>query len=168
MNHTVWSAESYVGRNSDRDRVYVSARITHHGASGGQKDTDHRSVEGNYLRLSITGEVKPYRSAYVMSAGQVINDLADVVDPAPGWTLDDLFQLLDIWRHWHLNDMQAGCSAMPRFIPQHDYVTNTDNWADRPSCPMRDYRWGDAWLVKQLPDEIIGRIVAMFDRKREV
>jgi hypothetical protein len=28
---------------------------------------------------------------------------------APGWTADLWLDLLDIWKRWHLNDMQAGC-----------------------------------------------------------
>lgn len=156
---TVWAAESYIGRTSDKGRMYVEARLTSELARPGQKDTDHRPVEGRYLELHITGSWKPYRSSTVHSCGQNLDDLADTL-PEGRWSLDQAAALLQVWRRWHLNGMQAGCSAMPPFTPNR-YGPDGDNWYQRPECPVRDYRWGQAWLLDRLPETVVDLVKSL-------
>lgn len=145
---TIFTGSGFIGRTSDRGRMFVTAELRREQARPGQHDTEHRPVTGEYLSLSITGEWYPYRSGRVMSCGQNIDDLADTL-PEGRWTLDQAHALLDAWRHWHLNDMQAGCTPIMNYRPEHG--TPSSEW---PTCPVRDYRWGDAWLLHRLPETI--------------
>lgn len=156
---TVWTGTGYIGRTSDRGRMFVTAELREEQARPGKRDTEHRPVEGSYLVLSISGDWIPYRSSTVQSCGQNISDLADTI-PEGRWSLDNAAALLQVWRHWHLNDMQAGCSAMPRFIPNR-YGPDGDNWDERPECPVRDYRWGQAWLLERLPDTVVDLVKSL-------
>lgn len=82
-------------------------------------------------------------------------------------------ELCEIWRRWHLNGMRAGTRAQgdylrehppePPFYPTTHYdkavaaLAKVGLWVDR------DYRYGHAWLVERLPDEVVKRVVEICD-----
>jgi hypothetical protein len=53
--------------------------------------------------LAISGDVAG------VSCGQIIEEIAQVSEFAPGWDAERLGRLLTIWRRHHLNDMRPGC-----------------------------------------------------------
>lgn len=75
--------------------------------------------------LSISGVISPKRNGDCYgSCGQINmgfahrnpkdNDNRNPTQPskiqfAPGWDAEKWFDFLDIWKRWHLNDMQPGC-----------------------------------------------------------
>lgn len=71
-------------------------------------------------RLSMTGVEGPMSNGDARgSCGQILmsykeydgrgHTTLDSITPADGWTHDSIRKLFDVWRVWHLNDMQAGC-----------------------------------------------------------
>jgi hypothetical protein len=103
------------------------------------------SISYNESRLSIVG------TSSIMS-GQ-INEYLESLDPKyyqllSGWTEEMYRKLLDIWGHWHLNDMRAGCSH------QRVMGWNRDDNIGEP-CPVCGYRFGCSLLFEPVPDDVI-------------
>jgi hypothetical protein len=131
-------SKHFVGRNARGDRMFVE--ITLKSTNRAQETTDHRSVKGGQ-RISITGFVIEHGRRNASAAGQCIDDVASVTEPAPGWTRKDIATLIEVWREWHLNDMKAGC-------------IHSEN------CPD-GYRIGSAWLYKEPTDDALRKIKAL-------
>lgn len=162
---TVSHGDVLVGRSAtEGGALYVSVKVEH---------------RDGYARLSITGHTS-------YSAGQCTDMLrADDIEPAPGLTLADLRKLADLWDHWHLNDMQAGCSHQRAIADKlgksaHDvFITaNTSREVDasgiarvtgyyghgpdgkqvsraRTVCPICSYSYGSAWLREDVPADVL-------------
>ncbi len=153
-------------------------------------------------RLSITGTEGPLPSGNARgSSGQIAggyahrnpadNDARTSEPIAPediifarGWTADLWLDFLDVWKAWHLNDMQAGCEhqraagwgkrpidpAKPTTAYGKFFQGQTqDSWnllgwvrADehpdglmcRP-CPECGYKYGTAWLTVDVPAAVL-------------
>ena len=43
--------------------------------------------------------------------------MADDIKFAKGWDKEKRFDFLEVWKNWHLNDMQAGCEHQRAFLP---------------------------------------------------
>lgn len=165
---TFTSTPQYIGRTADNGRVYVTAKITHQRGDGFHT-VDHCPAPAEIHRLSLTGEVyfpghrgPTHHDPDPSMAGQIANILPMINRPAAGWDLDQIAELAAYWRRWHLNDMQAGCVHMEKFIPSRNIASAGDNWHIRPTCPITGYRWGNAWLVEDLPEAIANRIRGWF------
>lgn len=91
-----------------------------------------------------------------VSGGAKVAPLRELTRLAPGFTQDDINELIRIARY-HLNGMTARCDhqvtpPMPADIDWKD----RSNWAldHTPACPVTGYKYGHAWLVKPLPEDI--------------
>jgi hypothetical protein len=144
----------FVGRIRDLDtgkvagRVYVDVELREVG--GDWQTTDHRTVHG-YTKLSITG-TEYYANGgpgtyRVSSCGQIINALAEINDlTSAELDLTTLRWLRQVWKRWHLNGLNAGCN--------HQTLGRT-----KESCPETGYRHGSAWLVKELPTDLVTELI---------
>ena len=125
-------------------------------------------------------------SIWCRGGGQCVDTLAAVLERgtrAPGLTAEDGARLLEVWRRWHGNGMQAGCShqcaagwaerpidpAKPtnvygtHFAGQRSPSWNMLAWVSakehpeglmsRP-CSTCGYPYGSAWLFEPLPAEV--------------
>lgn len=68
----------------------------------------HYRIMRGQDRLSITGVMGPKRNGDSDGGcGQI--SLPEVYQPAPGWTVEMVERLWELWDRWHLNDLRAGC-----------------------------------------------------------
>lgn len=133
-------------------------------------------------KLSISGVVGPKRNGDCTgSAGQIDMDFFDtfstVKDAVSPIGTRNLARLLNIWRRFHLNDMQAGC-AHQRILkwdkepwdstkPTTAYIKHPDGydgwnmkaWVNEKDggylgkpCPVCGYKYGTEWLKKDVPE----------------
>ena len=139
-------------------------------------------------RLSISGVIGPRSNGDAFgSCGQIAGDLDRIIDYAPGWDEAKAHELAEIWKTWHLNDMQAGCAHQrgagwdkrpidPRkptdAYGRHFHGQTHDSWNllcwvrpdEHPDglltkpCDECGYRYGTAWLTVEVPDEILTRL----------
>lgn len=125
-----------------------------------------RAIDG-LTELSITGNVyeryrndirrwrtEPYRG------GQCVEALLEVVTPAKPWTLEEIRDLHDTWRRWHLNGMRAGCVHQTKIVYEDSRYGRRVDLARTTAandCPA-GYRYGHAWLYEPLPDEVIEKV----------
>lgn len=74
-------------------------------------------------RLSITGVEGPKRNGDCYgSCGQIDMHEWQILELAPGWTLDMVARFRAIWNEWHLNDMRAYSPEM-KAAGWHDLAT---------------------------------------------
>lgn len=147
----------FVGRTSEGFRVWVSLNLRTRAVTEGMRTVDHEVLTGDtYAQLSITGSAVAPRARSISSCGQILDDLAGVVDYR-GSAFDDaaVGVLLILWERWHLNDMRAACAHMD--LPaDRSYEARRDI-----TCPETGYRYGSAWLVAPLPAVVVTTVEAM-------
>lgn len=133
-------------------------------------------------RLSMCGSVWKAGHTDIISGGQNHETIASLFPSDP-----KVQRMIEVWKHWHLNDMRPGCEhqraegwdkrpidptkpldTYGKHFPgqQHD-SWNMLTWV-RPDeypdglltkpCPVCGYKYGSQWLTEPLPLEIIAEV----------
>lgn len=117
-----------------------------------RETTTHKHVK-SYRTLSLSG-------SYNGGGGQIVDRLKEL--DTVSIPEQDLKDLIEIWERWHLNDLKAGCEhqePIPVSSDHPEYVHY--KWLNSKRCP-NGYKWGSAWLVEELPQEVIDRVAEIF------
>lgn len=137
--------------------------------------------------LSITGVVGPMRNGNAHGGcGQIVMAFPSIDKFAPGWDQEALDTFLGYWDEWHLNDMVAGSPAQEAHLKSlgkwkraRDGFDSHYTWAcaelekvglqPDPDHIHNDqpYRYGSAWLRKDVPPEVIEFLAALPDTDQE-
>lgn len=148
-----------LGTTADRSYVVVDLEIRHQ--SGERTTVDHGTTV-DPVELGFSGTVHEYRHREPFAAGQILSTLADIVTPAPGWSLEEIRELSTLWDRWHLNTLRAACSHMvPADLVREDNGyggTHISTRAPENVCPETGYRYGHAWLTEIVPDDVLERV----------
>jgi hypothetical protein len=126
-----------------RALLVVTVRIED---SPGPRVTVNHEVIPGVTRVSISGGIWNRPRTDFTACGQIRGELDNLVSYAPGWNHGKVRALQDIWAAWHLNDMSAACA--------HQIAGE--------ECPD-GYKWGSAWLVREVPDDVIQALTSLFD-----
>lgn len=123
-------------------------------------------------RFSMSGEIWNPRKTDILAGGQC-------VDTVVGYFPNDAKaqRMLAIWREWHLNDMVAGSPAQREWLKanpidpaEHAYPKShyevacakleAEGLNPDPSYTHngKPYRYGSAWLSRELPPEVIAEV----------
>lgn len=114
-------------------------------------------------RFSMCAEIWNPRKTDCYQCGQCI-------DTVVAYFPDDAKaqRMLAIWREWHLNDMDAGSPAQRAWLkanPTHGYEASCVALAGAGLNPDpgyvhngQPYRYGHAWLKRDLPVEVVAEI----------
>lgn len=127
--------------------------------------------------LSIQGNVWNPRGTDIYCGGQCYDSLS-VFFPGNA----RMARIIEVWRRWHLNDMQAGCvhqraekwedrrisvSDLPKSQANRDERGIIATWihkSEHPQgllnepCPTCGYKYGSEWLHEDLPQSIIDEV----------
>ena len=141
------SSPTFVGRTEEGNGVYVQYEIRY--CDKEAVTIAHRKVDG-FASLSISGVVRKGR--VVVRMGQIRGSLADVVTPADGFTLAELARIGEIWDEWHLNDMESHCAHQDKSV----------KWDVVRECSLTGYRAGTAWLLRELPNDVVAEVHNLF------
>jgi len=137
-------------------------------------------IEYKNKKLSISGVIGPLRSGNATGGcGQIDmefahrdqkdNDLRykfeDLIHPsqidyAKSWTDTMWLDLLDAWKKWHLNDMNAEC--------EHQKALGK-NWENSPGdvCPICKWKLGHGWKKETVPPAILRFLISLPDTDRK-
>lgn len=122
--------------------------------------TEHLMMHNPY-GLTVTTQVWSPGGTDMVAGGATRDPLREVTEPARFWTRDTLATLAVLGDRWHGNDFQAGCA-------HQDVVYEDDpRYPGRPSldltkpCPVNGYRYGSAWLVEPLPEQVIRDLMGL-------
>lgn len=131
-------------------KVLIEATIKLKASS--RETTTHKHVQ-SYHTLSISG-------SYNGGAGQIVDTLKKLDTVAI--PKQDLQDLIEIWERWHLNDLRAGCVHQKPMEVSYDHPEYEHyKWLNNKRCP-NGYKWGTAWLIEEIPHEVIDRVIEIF------
>lgn len=129
------------------------------------RDSLYARIKFDGTNLSITGVVGPMKNGNAKGGcGQIIMDFKEYddrgfmslsdIDPAPAWNAEMIKRFFDTWDEWHLNDMQSACEHQRalgwKYDDHHDPKTFKGEL-----CPVCGYSIGSAWLLKDVPQDVI-------------
>jgi hypothetical protein len=126
--------DCFVGWTTDGTRVVADAALS----------VDEREWQ--------TIEHKPVTAPVGLHLAEAAEVLR-VVRPAPGFTLAEVHELGRIGQRWHMNTLHSACVHME--VPEGK---NTSELLDMGlTCPETGYKFGSAWLIDELPSEVVER-----------
>jgi hypothetical protein len=124
--------------------VTVDVRVEQLDRADSYETVNHETVS-KPLGFSITTGVWRPDGRDIVSGGATVEPLRDLVTFVNGFDSGKANALADL-ETWHLNAMRAGCA--------HQTPVCTDGRPDldlTEACPQTGYRYGQAWLVEELP-----------------
>lgn len=119
--------------------------------------TEHQVLPAGSLELSATHTVidrRKRKSDWYVSGGAGIPELPVDAEFDPGWNVGRFSKLRTIANNWHLNGLRAGCAHQEIVWEEGKYGRQMSLTETLP-CPETDYRFGSAWLVEPLPQDVI-------------
>ena len=142
----------------DSRRNYITLEVEIKTVESERSTIDLEDIT-EYKVLAITGELREFTGGRpsLSCSGQIKDEMITKNKTK--------LRLIEIWQRWHLNDQKSGTRKQNECL---------DNWKDRPKgwsyeedCQYlkehslyndNGYRYGTAWLVEILPDEIMKEI----------
>lgn len=155
----------FVGTTADNLRVHIAVRFTVQSSATDSETTEHRHVNSP-VQASITHSTykgKKNIDRNLESVGDDLTDLAHITRPAQGFTLDEVRELYRLGTEWHLNDVNAACDHMD--IPEGKAASELLDMGI--VCPETGYKYGTAWLVRELPNDVYDRIIELASKGQE-
>ena len=141
---------------------------------GEQKDVGQTFCKITYCdgKLSITGVEGPKRDGnFAGSCGQIDMHDWNFLEYAPGFDATTVAKFREVWKKWHLNDMQAGsprqtawinANPLPWVYPESHYTVYRDALREAGLSPDAEYlhngkpySYGSAWLKVEVPAEVL-------------
>jgi hypothetical protein len=153
----IFAAEGVpVGRTSGKPYGYrrnllvtVSVRMERMTRQDEYETVDHDKVR-EPLDFAITTDVWQPDQRDIVSGGATVDPLRELVTYELGFTAEIAEELASLGQ-WHLNGMTAACAHQERKAG-----------LDSPPCPVTGYRWGQAWLVRPLPEGFLDEVRGLF------
>lgn len=135
---------------------------------------------GNYYRMEVEIELEENRRGYVWEDGALKEVRGNVFSASAiiyrhnsfvcgGQCLDEpkvlkavmhgklcekdkaiYLEIIRLWKNYHLNDMNAGCEHQKKGTPVGE------------TCPVCGYRYGSAWLYREIPEKDLEAIKHLF------
>lgn len=144
---------------------------------GARRPNVYCKIKFEKNNLSITGVVGPMSNGNCIgSCGQIEMSMeASDITPRLGITPGTLQKFFEVWREWHLNDMQAGTPAQEAELKKHKfpgYPVDHFDWAKETLTkaglqPDNGYSYGSKWLRIEVPDEVLEFLKSLPDTDKE-
>ena len=128
-----------------------------------------------YLELSICASIWNGNHTDIICGGQCLDEIKEFRDSLKNPELFD--ELYALWKEWHLNGMNAGTPEQTKAVNewcanhQYDYTEIVEHLKELGlyEVPYTGkaigkeynnelYRYGSAWLIRELPDEVVKRV----------
>lgn len=138
-------------------------RIVHVGMTpsyGGRSMHVYCKIQYRNGELSITGVEGPLASGNALgNCGQIEMNWEPMKTYAPGWNRALEAEFLAVWRKWHLNNMNAGCTHQDE---------RGEKWATHPSaiCPDCGWKLGHGWSKREVPEDVLEFLQSLPDTDR--
>lgn len=134
----------------------------------GSEKTNEVDIEYSLIngRFSASGNIWQSNKKDIISGGQ---NLEEILLLFPGNELVE--RIVNVWRKWHLNDMQAGSPKQTAFLealnlPNHNhYELAKEKLQEAGLDPDnsfavdgKPYSYGSAWLAIEIPVDVVSEI----------
>ena len=136
-----------------------------------QRDIDLNPVPDTYAEFTVCGTIDAKERGRFRdySGGQNLDEIAALY---PDNAL--VQEIVGLWNQYHLNGLKAGSRPQTEFIKQYekdnpswryDYSAACDLLRDAGLYIDRGYKYGHAWLLEILPEEVKNRIMEIIKAK---
>jgi hypothetical protein len=147
----VIAENKFVGKFKNGTEFYVDVNLRYKTCSKSY-DIQHNPVDEQFV-LSITGNMRG-------GHGQIADYLYDedtkkvnIVQFGEGFDEKIVKRLYDIWKRWHLNDLNPHCIHQDKTV----------HWTKCEPCTVTGYKCGESWLYEPLPEEIVNQLYRFRD-----
>ena len=142
--------KKFVFRPGNYYRVEVKIELRENQRGYVWKDGALKEVRGNMF--SAMAMVYIHNSC--VSVGQCLDD-PEVLDLIKNGKLCEkdkviYLEVFRLWKNYHLNDMHAGCEHQKKSTLAGEI------------CPVCGYRYGSAWLYREIPEKDLEAIKHLF------
>lgn len=157
---TIYTKKLYVGITKTGKKMYVELTINQESETRQAKTINLETITA-YKTLSMHG-----------NNGQNIEEIKDLISNNKELliTKEDLQTIVDIWKEWHLNDMNAGTEKQTNFIDEwkksnkYDYSLVCEVLKKVNLYEDNNYKYGNGWLIKPITEDIITKIINIFEK----
>ena len=153
--------------NSGRKNCLVTYEVE---IEARQKET--RDVNLNkltsYKVFTMSADVWNPIETYIYRGGQCCDDIANEFFPKN----KHLHELVEIWKVWHLNDLNAGTTEQSEAVKKWRNENNVTAYAYDQECEFlksinlyedNGYKYGHDWLVNPLPESVEQRVYELIE-----
>lgn len=139
----------YVDGYKNRKRVFITMELRH--------NKQHLPV------LSICGEVRGNMW------GQCLNSIKEC-RKGDKFNYNLFSKLYKLWKAYHLNDMHAGTERQEEYLKQtkdahrYDYNVCCDMLRDKGILYDNGYKYGTAWLYRNIPNSALEEIATLIEK----
>lgn len=142
--------KKFVFRPGNYYRVEVKIELCGNQRGYVWKDGALKEVRGN----AFSAMAMVYRHNSFVCGGQCLDE-SDILDAVENGKLckkdkATYLEILRLWKNYHLNGMNAGC--------EHQKVGSPVGSV----CPVCGYRYGSAWLYREIPEKDLEAIKNLF------
>ena len=142
----------------DLEKNHISLEVNINKQTQCKKTIDLKDVT-EYDVLSISGDLREFTGGRprLTSCGQIEDSIVTKAGPK--------FRLIKIWKRWHLNDCKSGTRKQEKCL--NNWKERPKGWSYEEDCIYlkkhhlyndRGYKYGQAWLVEPLPEDIIKEV----------
>jgi len=140
----------FIGRTPEGEKFYLETEVQQ--KEEYRTSINHEPLE-SFTTLSMSGVlISKYgsiaRDGNWISCGQNLENLKRVRDFRDSDYRGSVSELVSIWERWHLNDLKAKCA----------HQNPATSWDECEPCSASGYRAGSAWLVEEIPSEVLNRV----------
>jgi len=140
-------SDNLIGRNNRGNKYYLSIDIKP--VQGEVTDVNHEIVTGVPV-ISMSGTILRKHGSITsdrgwIQGGQCLDSFDNITQFTNRWSLQELQDVVAIWRGYHLNDMQTHCTHQDKSV----------KWDTVEPCAITGYRAGSAWLYSPVPDSVL-------------
>ena len=142
--------KKFVFRPGNYYRVEVEIRLEENRRCYVWKGGTLEKVQGTEFAASAM----VYRHNSFVCGGQCLDE-SDILDAVENGKLckkdkATYLEILRLWKNYHLNGMNAGCEHQKEGSPAGSV------------CPVCGYRYGSAWLYREIPEKDLEAIKNLF------
>ena len=139
--------KKFVFRLSNHSRVEVKVELEENRRVHIWKDGALKNIQGKVF--SVTAKVYGHNSLIYVNEPEVLDAVKNGKLCEKDKTI--YLEILRLWKNYHLNWMHAGCEHQKEDTPVGDV------------CPVCGYRFGSAWLYREIPEKDLEAIGSLFN-----
>lgn len=188
LSDTVCALKHVAAEHTDRLPLKDSLYLGKCDGYGNGRNTNKAYISWEYDpnkgTFTMSAEVWNQRETDIIRGGQCVDEVAKMF---PGNR--QAKRMVEVWKEWHLNDMQAGSPAQTAYLEEHAgeweaykqsdaYKADGDRspshytWAKKVLTEAglnpdpnyehngKPYNYGSAWLKKEMPAEVVQEILS--------
>jgi hypothetical protein len=107
------------------------------------------------LVFTMSGNIWNSKKTDIIAGGQICDEMLNYFKDKK------TKRLVEIWKNYHLNDMNAGTieqeTALQNY-PEKDYTKQCEYLKSIGLYEDNGYKYGSAWLFRSIPEDIINEI----------